>query len=77
MNDNKFKVVENGITKEYVVIKFCNNKKTGKKYIIYKEEDNDKLYGSSIYFENGQFILNEITDTSEWDYLDKELGNNE
>ena len=77
MNDNRFKVLEDGITKEYVVVKFCNNEDNGKKYIIYKEEDDDKLYGSLITLEDGKFILDEIKDDSEWDYLDKELGKDE
>lgn len=77
MNDNRFKVLEDGITKEYVVVKFCNNEDNGKKYVIYKEEDDDKLYGSLITLEDGKFILDEIKDDSEWDYLDKELGKNE
>ena len=70
MNDNRFKVLEDGITKEYIVVKFCNNEDNGKKYLIYKEEDDDKLYGSLI-------TLDEIKDDSEWDYLDKELGKDE
>ena len=77
MNDNRFKVLEDGITKEYVVVKFCNNEDNGKKYLIYKEEDDDKLYGSLITLEDGKFILDEIKDDSEWDYLDKELGKDE
>lgn len=77
MNDNRFKILEDGITKEYVVVKFCNNLETGKKYVIYKEEDDDKLYGSLITLEDGKFILDEIKDDSEWDYLDKELGKDE
>ena len=77
MNDNRFKVLEDGITKEYVVVKFCNNEDNGKKYVIYKEEDDNKLYGSLITLEDGKFILDEIKDDSEWDYLDKELGKNE
>ena len=77
MNDNRFKVLEDGITKEYVVVKFCNNEDNGKKYVIYKEEDDNKLYGSLITLEGGKFILDEIKDDSEWDYLDKELGKDE
>ena len=77
MNDNRFKVLEDGITKEYVVVKFCNNEDNGKKYVIYKEEDDNKLYGSLITLEGGKFILDEIKDDSEWDYLDKEIGKNE
>lgn len=77
MNDNRFKVLEDGITKEYIVVKFCNNEDNGKKYVIYKEEDDDKLYGSLITLEDGKFILDEIKDDSEWDYLDKELGKDE
>ena len=77
MNDNRFKILEDGITKEYVVVKFCNNEDNGKKYIIYKEEDDDKLYGSLITLEDGKFILDGIKDDSEWDYLDKELGKDE
>lgn len=77
MNDNRFKVLEDGITKEYIVVKFCNNEDNGKKYLIYKEEDDDKLYGSLITLEDGKFILDEIKDDSEWDYLDKELGKDE
>lgn len=77
MNDNRFKVLEDGITKEYVVVKFCNNEDNGKKYVIYKEEDDNKLYGSLITLEDGKFILDEIKDDSEWDYLDKELGKDE
>ena len=77
MNDNRFKVLEDGITKEYVVVKFCNNEDNGRKYVIYKEEDDDKLYGSLITLEDGKFILDEIKDDSEWDYLDKELGKDE
>ncbi len=77
MNDNRFKVLEDGITKEYVVVKFCNNEDNGKKYVIYKEEDDDKLYGSLITLEDGKFILDGIKDDSEWDYLDKELGKDE
>ena len=79
MNDNRFKILEDGITKEYVVVKFCNNEDNGKKYVIYKEEDDDKLYGSLITLEeeDGKFILDEIKDDSEWDYLDKELGKDE
>lgn len=77
MNDNRFKVLEDGITKEYIVVKFCNNEDNGKKYVIYKEEDDNKLYGSLITLEDGKFILDEIKDDSEWDYLDKELGKDE
>ena len=77
MNDNRFKVLEDGITKEYVVVKFCNNEDNGKKYVIYKEEDDNKLYGSLITLEDGKFTLDEIKDDSEWDYLDKELGKDE
>ena len=77
MNDNRFKVLEDGITKEYVVVKFCNNEDNGKKYVIYKKEDDNKLYGSLITLEDGKFILDEIKDDSEWDYLDKELGKDE
>ena len=77
MNDNRFKVLEDGITKEYIVVKFCNNEDNGKKYLIYKEEDDDKLYGSLITLEDGKFTLDEIKDDSEWDYLDKELGKDE
>lgn len=77
MNDNRFKILEDGITKEYVVVKFCNNEDNGKKYVIYKEEDDNKLYGSLITLEDGKFILDEIKDDSEWDYLDKELGKDE
>ena len=77
MNDNRFKVLEDGITKEYVVVKFCNNEDNGKKYVIYKEEDDNKLYWSLITLEDGKFTLDEIKDDSEWDYLDKELGKDE
>lgn len=77
MNDNRFKVLEDGITKEYIVVKFCNNEDNGKKYLIYKEEDDDKLYGSLITLEDGKFTLDEIKDDSECDYLDKELGKDE
>lgn len=75
MNDKRFKVIENGLLKEYEVYKVCHNKKNGKSYLIYKFED--KLYASLINYHNGLFLLDEITNDSEWDFLDMEIDKDE
>lgn len=75
MNELEFMAMENGKLKEYEVYKICHNKDNDKNYLIYIDDGN--LYASVIIYENGKYILEEIKDESEWNFLDMEIKNNE
>lgn len=75
MNDKTFEAMEDGKLKEYEVYKICHNKENNKNYLIYI--DDGELYASVIIYEDGKYILDEIKDDYEWDFLDMEIRNNE
>lgn len=68
--EKKFSVLENGITKEYEIVKLCKNNNIN--YIIYK--DNDDIYSSRYKSIDGKIMLEEILNDDEWDFIDKCLG---
>lgn len=74
MIDNVISVTENGETKNYTVYGFLENKERKKNYIIYTDGEN--YYASSYIFNGNKMVLDEITDDTEWDYIDRELAKN-
>ena len=74
MIDNVISVTENGETKSYTVYGFLENKERKKNYIIYTDGEN--YYASSYILNGNKMVLDEITDDTEWDYIDKELAKN-
>lgn len=75
-NKLTFKLTENGITKEYFIIKMITNKDNNKNYIIYTENnDNKDVYASTFEINDNELKLHEIENDSEWDYVDSILSN--
>lgn len=68
--NNVFKVIEEGIEKEYQIVKLCKNNNIN--YIIYK--DDIDYYASRYDIIDNKIQLNEITDDNEWDFIDQELN---
>ena len=78
MNNNTFKVDQNGIIKEYQIIKLLMPKNSDKKYIIYTD-DSKEYYASRYELVDNEIILKTIEEEYEWDYIDdrlKEIINN-
>ena len=69
--DNKIKILENGILKEYDVIGLCKNKELNKDYVIYSDGTNN--YSARYILQNGKLVLEDIIDDLEWDYVNKEF----
>jgi len=67
--ENIFKVIEDGIEKEYQIIALCKNNNNN--YIIYKDDNNH--YASRYEINDNKIKLNEIIDDNEWDFIDQEL----
>ena len=75
-NKLTFKLTEDGITKEYFIIKMITNKDNNKNYIIYTENnDNKYVYASTFEINDNELKLHEIENDSEWDYVDSILSN--
>lgn len=75
-NKLTFKLTEDGITKEYFIIKMITNKDNNKNYIIYTENnDNKDVYASTFEINDNELKLHEIENDSEWDYVDSILSN--
>ena len=75
-NKLTFKLTEDGITKEYFIIKMITNKDNNKNYIIYTENnDNKDIYASTFEINDNELKLHEIENDSEWDYVDSILSN--
>lgn len=71
-----FKLTEDGITKEYFIIKMITNKDNNKNYIIYTENNNNKdIYASTFEINDNELKLHEIENDDEWDYIDSILSN--
>lgn len=71
-----FKLTEDGITKEYFIIKMITNKDNNKNYIIYTENnDNKDIYASTFEINDSELKLHEIENDDEWDYIDSILSN--
>ncbi len=71
-----FKLTEDGITKEYFIIKMITNKDNNKNYIIYTENnDNKDIYASTFEINDNELKLHEIENDDEWDYIDSILSN--
>ena len=68
--ENKFSVLEDGIEKEYKIVKLCKNNNIN--YIIYSDGKN--YYGSRYELTNKKLVLDEIINDEEWDFIDKCLG---
>lgn len=69
--DNKIKILEDGILKEYDVIGLCKNKELNKDYVIYSDGTNN--YAARYILQNGKLVLEDIIDDLEWDYVNKEF----
>lgn len=75
-NKLTFKLTEDGITKEYFIIKMITNKDNNKNYIIYTENnDNKDVYASTFEINDNELKLHEIENDDEWDYIDSILSN--
>ncbi len=75
-NKLTFKLTEDGITKEYFIIKMITNKDNNKNYIIYTENnDNKDVYASTFEINDNELKLHEIENDGEWDYIDSILSN--
>ncbi len=75
-NKLTFKLTEDGITKEYFIIKMITNKNNNKNYIIYTENnDNKDVYASTFEINDNELKLHEIENDGEWDYIDSILSN--
>ena len=74
MNDMTFKVNEDGVLKEYRILKYVKNPDNNKTYMIYCGIDEDEKYASSYHISNGEVILDPINTDEEWDYLDEILN---
>lgn len=75
-NKLTFKLTEDGITKEYFIIKMITNKDNNKNYIIYTENnDNKDIYASTFEINDKELKLHEIENDDEWDYIDSILSN--
>ena len=75
-NKLTFKLTEDGITKEYFIIKMITNKDNNKHYIIYTENNDSKdVYASPFEINDNELKLHEIENDSEWDYVDSILSN--
>ena len=74
MDKLEFEVNENGITIHYNIIKYIHNHYTNKDYIVYEEENDNRLYASAFTLENDDLKLEEIETEAEWDYIDAVLG---
>lgn len=75
-NKLTFKLTEDGITKEYFIIKMITNKDNNKNYIIYTENNDSKdVYASTFEINDNELKLDEIENDSEWDYVDSILSN--
>ena len=75
-NKLTFKLTEDGITKEYFIIKMITNKDNNKNYIIYTENNDSKaVYASTFEINDNELKLHEIENDSEWDYVDSILSN--
>lgn len=71
-----FKLTEDGITKEYFIIKMITNKDNNKNYIIYTENnDNKDIYASTFEINDNELKLHEIENDDEWDYIGSILSN--
>ncbi len=73
MKDMTFKVEDDGVTKEYNILKYVKNPNNGKTYIIYAENGSTDAYASIYTIEKGELILDEIKTDEEWDFLDSVL----
>lgn len=75
-NKLTFKLTEDGIEKEYFIIKMITNKDNNKNYIIYTENnDNKDVYASTFEINDNELKLHEIENDDEWDYIDSILSN--
>ena len=75
-NKLTFKLTEDGIAKEYFIIKMITNKDNNKNYIIYTENNDSKdVYASTFEINDNELKLHEIENDSEWDYVDSILSN--
>lgn len=60
-NKLTFKLTEDGITKEYFIIKMITNKDNNKNYIIYTENNDSKdVYASTFEINDNELKLHEI-----------------
>lgn len=75
-NKLTFKLTEDGIEKEYFIIKMITNKDNNKNYIIYTENnDNKDIYASTFEINDNELKLHEIENDDEWNYIDSILSN--
>lgn len=71
MNDNYFTIIkDNKKVKCNVLFTFNNNNIN---YIVYKDDTN-QIFASRFIIENNIPILKPIENNSEWDIIDKEIG---
>lgn len=74
MKKNTFKIMEDGVEKEYLVVKLCDYNKSN--FVIYKEDDSNICYASKYSLVNENIVLDDNITEEEWDYLNKEFGGN-
>lgn len=73
-NKLTFKLNEDGVEKEYFIIKMITN--NNKNYIIYTENNDSKdIYASTFEINDNELKLHEIENDDEWDYIDSILSN--
>lgn len=72
MLDTTFKVEEDGILKEYKIVKILTPKNSTNRYIIYTDSNNE-YYASKYETQNNEIILKEITDEIEWNYIQERM----
>lgn len=73
-NKLTFKLNEDGVEKEYFIIKMITN--NNKNYIIYTENNDSKdIYASTFEINDNELKLHEIENNDEWDYIDSILSN--
>lgn len=71
MNNNTFKIIENGKEETFHIIKLVKYK--DKNYIIY-EDKNKEIYSSIYEVIDKNIVISDIEDDSVYDYLDSILG---
>jgi len=73
MKDMTFQVEEDGLIKEYNIIKYVKNPNNNKSYILYSDNNNDEVYASVYRIDKGELVLDAVHDEEEWSFLDKTL----
>lgn len=72
MKDTTFKIINDGVEKEYNIIKIVPSSKMNKNYIIYS--DDRDIYAARCEIKDNKIKLFQIEDDKEYDYLDEILN---